>query len=79
MHSGIQIKYNTLGQGGEKTNAPEWESRKQRAKKTHGALFRDKDEESFIYGSLPGSSCEKKERRETERREREREERERDR
>ena len=34
-------------------------------------------EESFICGSLPGSSCERRERRETERRETERRERER--
>ena len=41
--------------------------------KKYGALFGGRGEESFICGSLPGSSCERREKRETERRERERE------
>ena len=65
--------------GGAKASAPEWESGGQRGRKKHGALFGGRGEESFICGSLPGSSCERREteRRETERRERERERRER--
>ena len=43
------------------------------------ALFGGRGEESFTCGSLPGSSCERRERRETERRETERRERERER
>ena len=63
--------------GGAKASAPEWESGGQRGRKKHGALFGGRGEESFICGSLPGSSCERREteRRETERRERERGER----
>ena len=63
--------------GGAKASAPEWESGGQRGRKKHGALFGGRGEESFICGSLPGSSCERRERRETERRETERRERER--
>ena len=62
--------------GGAKASAPEWESGGQRGRKKHGALFGGRGEESFICGSLPGSSCERRERRETERRETERRERE---
>ena len=65
--------------GGAKASAPEWESGGQRGRKKHGALFGGRGEESFICGSLPGSSCERRERRETERRETERRERERER
>ena len=64
--------------GGAKASAPEWESGGQRGRKKHGALFGGRGEESFICGSLPGSSCERRERRETERRETERRERERE-
>ena len=46
-----------------------------RLRPTNGATL--PGEESFICGSLPGSSCERRERRETERRETERRERER--
>ena len=65
--------------GGAKASAPEWESGGQRGRKKHGALFGGRGEKSFICGSLPGSSCERRERRETERRETERRERERER
>ena len=65
--------------GGAKASAPEWESGGQRGRKKYGALFGGRGEESFICGSLPGSSCERRERRETERRETERRERERER
>ena len=51
----------------------------ERGRKKHGALFGGRGEESFICGSLPGPSCERRERRETERRETERRERERER
>ena len=64
--------------GGAKASAPEWESGGQRGRKKHGALFGGRGEESFICGSLPGSSSERRERRETERRETERRERERE-
>ena len=68
---------NLRPRGGAKASAPEWESGGQRGRKKHGALFGGRGEESFICGSLPGSSCERRERRETERRETERRERER--
>ena len=69
--------YTLEAKGGAKASAPEWESGGQRGRKKHGALFGGRGEESFICGSLPGSSCERREteRRETERRERERGER----
>ena len=62
--------------GGAKASAPEWESGGQRGRKKHGALFGGRGEESFICGSLPGSSCERRKRREMERREAEKRERE---
>ena len=73
----IYIYTHLRPRGGAKASAPEWESRGQRGRKKHGALFGGRGEESFICGSLPGSSCERRERRETERRETERRERER--
>ena len=73
------IIYKLEAKGGAKASAPEWESGGQRGRKKHGALFGGRGEESFICGSLPGSSCERRERRETERRETERRERERER
>ena len=48
--------------GGAKASAPEWENGGQRGRKKHGALFGGRGEESFICGSLPGSSCERRER-----------------
>ena len=69
--------YHLRPRGGAKASAPEWESGGQRGRKKHGALFGGRGEESFICGSLPGSSCERRKRRETERRETERRERER--
>ena len=71
------LESNLRPRGGAKASAPEWESGGQRGRKKHGALFGGRGEESFICGSLPGSSCERRERRETERRETERRERER--
>ena len=68
---------NLRPRGGAKASTPEWESGGQRGRKKHGALFGGRGEESFICGSLPGSPCERRERRETERRETERRERER--
>ena len=75
----VQPNKNLRPRGGAKASAPEWESGGQRGRKKHGALFGGRGEESFICGSLPGSSCERRERRETERRETERRERERER
>ena len=59
--------------GGAKASAPEWESGGQRGRKKHGALFGGRGEESFICGSLPGSSCERREREERRKDERQRE------
>ena len=64
--------------GGAKASAPEWESGGQRGRKKHGALFGGRGEESFICGSLPGSSCERREREERRKDERQRGERERE-
>ena len=58
--------------GGAKASAPEWENGGQRGRKKHGALFGGRDKESFICGSLPGSSYERRKKREAERPETER-------
>ena len=76
---GVAHRKKLEAKGGAKASAPEWESGGQRGRKKHGALFGGRGEESFICGFLPGSSCERRERRETERRETERRERERER